>query len=217
MPTKQDIIAALAPLADASRALAMRAYMRDQFEFLGIATPDRRTALKQIARNLRSAAPGELIVLAQELWNLPEREYQYAALDILAANWKLLPSSVLPELIALVQQKSWWDSVDGLASIIGDILRGQHDGMDDALAHDDFWVRRIALLHQLGWRQHTDQERLFRYALACAHEREFFIQKAVGWALRDYARHAPDAVRDFLAGPGAHLAALSRREASKHL
>lgn len=217
MPTKQDIIAALAPLADPSRAPAMRAYMRDQFEFLGIATPDRRAALKPIARELRSAAPAELIALAQELWALSEREYQYAALDILAANWKQLTASELPELMTLVRQKSWWDSVDGLAGIIGDILRGQHDGMDDALAHGDFWVRRIALLHQLGWRERTDQERLFRYALSCAHEREFFIQKAVGWALRDYARHAPDAVRNFLAGPGATLAALSRREAAKHL
>lgn len=217
MPTTQDIIAALTPLADAARAPAMRAYMRDQFDFLGIATPERRAAIKPIARELRHATPAELIALAQELWAQPEREYQYAALDILAANWKQLSTGELPELMALVQQKSWWDSVDGLAAIIGDILRGEHDGMDEALAHNDFWVRRIALLHQLGWRERTDQERLFRYARACAHEREFFIQKAVGWALRDYARHAPDAVRAFLAGPGTSLAALSRREAAKHL
>ena len=217
MPTTQDIISTLAPLADNTRAPAMRAYMRDQFEFLGIATPERRSALRPIIRELRDAGAPELIGLAQELWQLPEREYQYAALDIMAANWKSLSAAELPHLMALVRQKSWWDSVDGLAGIIGDILRGEHDGMDEALAHGDFWVRRIALLHQLGWRGRTDQERLFRYALACAHEREFFIQKAIGWALRDYARHAPGAVRAFLAGPGAGLPALSLREAAKHL
>ncbi|WP_342118660.1 DNA alkylation repair protein [Pseudoduganella sp. OTU4001] len=217
MPTSKDIIAALAPLADASRAPAMRAYMRDQFEFLGIGTPDRRAAVRPIARELRAAPAGELIALAGELWELPQREYQYAALDILALNWRTLSAAELPPLMALVRNKSWWDSVDGLAGIIGDILRGDHHGMDEALAHDDFWVRRIALLHQLGWRERTDEERLFRYALAQSHEREFFIQKAIGWALRDYARHAPDAVRGFLAGPGECLAALSRREAAKHL
>lgn len=217
MPTTPLIISALAPLADSKRAPAMRAYMRDQFEFLGIATPERRAALRPLIRQLRGASAAELISLARELWQLPEREYQYAAIDILAAHWKCLSAEELPHLIELVRQRSWWDSVDGLAGVIGDILRGQHDGMDEALADDDFWVRRIALLHQLGWRDRTDQERLFGYSLACAHEREFFIQKAIGWALRDYARHAPVVVRDFLAGPGTGLAALSRREAAKHL
>lgn len=195
----------------------MRAYMRDQFDFLGIATPDRRAAVKPLARELRSAPAAELIAMAGELWEMPQREYQYAALDILALNWRSLSSAELPALIALARRKSWWDTVDAIAAIIGDILRGAHDGMDEALEDGDFWVRRIALLHQLGWRERTDEERLFRYALNQAHEREFFIQKAVGWALRDYARHAPDAVRGFLAGPGARLAPLSRREAAKHL
>lgn len=195
----------------------MRAYMREQFEFLGIATPIRRSAILPIARRLRGMPPVELIALAGELWQLPQREYQYAALDILAANWRALPAAESAQLIALARRKSWWDTVDALAGIIGDVLRHGHGGMDDALVDPDFWVRRIALLHQLGWRGHTDAGRLFRYVLACGHEREFFIQKAIGWALRDYARHAPDAVRSFLAGPGASLAALSRREAGKHL
>lgn len=214
MPTTKDIISALSPLANPGRAPAMRAYMRDQFEFLGIPTPARRAAIRPLAKQARGS---DLIVLARACWLLPEREYQYAALDILAANWRELQPSQLPELIGLAREKSWWDSVDALAGIIGDVLRGGHDGMDAALADKDFWVRRIALLHQLGWRERVDDERLFRYALACAHEREFFIQKAIGWALRDYAWHAPDAVRAFLAGPGAGLAPLSRREAGKHL
>lgn len=217
MSTTNDIISALAPLANPARVPAMRAYMRDQFEFLGIPTPERRAAIRPIARNLGAASAGELFALAGDLWCLPEREYQYAALDILAQNWRILSASELPGLIALARNKSWWDSVDAIAALVGDVLRGKHDMMDEALADADFWVRRIALLHQLGWRERTDAQLLFRYTVACAHEREFFIQKAIGWALRDYARHAPEAVRAFLAGPGSTLAALSRREAAKHL
>jgi len=217
MPHLQALEAALVPLADVERAAAMSAYMRGQFPFLGIPTPARRAAVKPVLNALRSASAGELLSLADELWMRPEREYQYAALDLLAMHWKKLDHTHVPALLALAQRKSWWDTVDGLASIIGDVLRREHHGMDDALAHGDFWVRRIALLHQLGWGTSTDLERLFRYALALCHEKEFFIQKAIGWALRDYARHAPDAVRAFLAGPGACLAPLSRREAAKHL
>jgi 3-methyladenine DNA glycosylase AlkD len=207
----------LLPLADAERAAAMSAYMRGQFAFLGIPTPARRAAAKALFKTLRGASADDLLALADALWQRPEREYQYAALDMLAMHWKTFDHTHLPALLALVRRKSWWDTVDALASIIGDVLRRGHHGMDDALSHEDFWVRRIALLHQLGWYGDTDHERLFRYTLALSHEKEFFIQKAIGWALRDYARHAPDAVRAFLAGPGAGLAPLSRREAAKHL
>ena len=89
--------------------------------------------------------------------------------------------------------------------------------MDEAIADPDFWIRRIALLHQLGWREHTDAARLFSYCTALAHEKEFFIQKAIGWALRDYARHAPDAILEFTARNRALLSPLSYREANKHL
>lgn len=122
----------------------------------------------------------------------------------------------IPALLELAQKKSWWDTVDGLAGIVGDILKGQHDHMDAALAHKNIWLRRIAMLHQLGWRDRLNQPRLFSYALALSSEKEFFIQKAIGWALRDYAWHDPDAVREFLKA-SARLPALSYREANKHL
>jgi 3-methyladenine DNA glycosylase AlkD len=210
-----DIRATLLPLANPERAPAMRAYMRDRFEFLGIATPLRRAAITPLIKQLPS---GELpLPLARALWALPEREFHYAALDMLAMHWKQLQPTDIPGLVAMAQVNAWWDSVDGIAGIIGDVLRHQHDYMDDAITHPDFWVRRIALLHQLGWRDKTDAERLFAYCLSLAHEKEFFIQKAIGWALRDYARHAPDAVRAFTASHKNRLAPLSYREANKHL
>jgi len=132
-------------------------------------------------------------------------------------HWRELDADHLPALLVLAQRKPWWDTVDGLAAIVGDVLRESHTGMDAALLHASLWGRRIAMLHQLGRRGRTDTARLFRYALQLAPEREFFIQKAIGWALRDYARHAPDAARAFLDAERAHLPALSYREAYKHL
>ncbi len=195
----------------------MRAYMRDQFPFLGIATPVRREAIKPVIKQFKDVSPGGLISVAGELWRLPEREYQYAALDLMAAHWKQFNTDDLPELLAFVLRKSWWDSVDGMAGIVGDVLRFDHHGMDAALKHDNFWMRRIALLHQLGWRGKTDEMRLFRYSIALGHENEFFIQKAIGWALRDYARHAPHNVAQFINENRTALSKLSIREAGKHL
>ena len=127
-------------------------------------------------------------------------------------------------LFALVRKKSWWDTVDALAGVIGRVLKqacadepAAQCVMDEALWSDNLWIRRVAIIHQLGWRDHTDAKRLFRYASACAHEEDFFIRKAIGWALRDYARHAPAEVRAFLRENGCKLSPLAVREAGKHL
>lgn len=212
-----ELQTALRSVAEPSHAPVMRAYMRDQFEFLGVRTPQRRAACKPILITLKGQPPAQLLALTEALWQQPEREYQYVAIDLLALHWKRFDASHLPALLQLVERRSWWDSVDGLAGVIGDVLRHQHHCMDDAITHENFWIRRIALLHQLGWRDNTDQERLFGYALRCAHEQEFFIQKAIGWALRDYARHDPAGVRTFTLRHRTQLSALSYREANKHL
>lgn len=138
-----------------------------------------------------------------------------------------------PGCWALAQRDPWWDTVDGLAGVVGDVLarpggaksgtrtdRAADDAqqpMDTALHHPSLWVRRIAMLHQLGWKQHTDTQRLLAYALALGHEDEFFIRKAIGWALRDLARTQPETVRQFVQANAIRLSALTVREASKHL
>ncbi len=220
-----QITLALAPYTDATRAVAMRAYMREHFDFLGIPSPLRRSACKELLKAKPSHA--QLLSNASALWQLPQREYQYVAIDLLARHWKLLQVSDMPFLLDLALQKPWWDSVDGLAGVVGDVVHracllpeqraSAQATMDAALLDASFWRRRIALLHQLGWHADTDETRLFGYARALAHEDEFFIRKAIGWALRDYAWHAPDAVRAFLQEMGTQLSPLSRREAGKHL
>lgn len=219
---------ALAPLADAERAAGMRAYMRDQFPFLGVSTPLRRQATQTLVRDLSKVSSKvsgpELLAHAQALWALPEREYTYVGIDALARQVKHLGLDQIEGLLALAQQRSWWDSVDGLASVVGDVVRvarrtdpDAQRCMDTALEHPSLWVRRIAMIHQLGWRTETDTRRLYRFARQLAPERDFFIRKAIGWALRDHARHDPEGVRRFLDQESTRLSALSVREAAKHL
>jgi len=217
-----QIEAALGALADAQQAEGMKAYMRNQFEFLGIHAPQRRHAVKDLLK--QPFAQEELLALAEALWDLPQRDYHYTAVDLLAKQHARLTTKALPRLLKLVQRHSWWDTVDGLAGVVGDILlaaRTQDADIqrhaDAWLLHKNLWVRRIALLHQLGWRAQTDAQRLFRYALALGGEKEFFIRKAIGWALRDYARTDPAAVGTFLDQHAQQLSGLTVREAGKHL
>jgi 3-methyladenine DNA glycosylase AlkD len=212
----------LAALADPVRAGDMRAYLRNQFFFLGIPTPARRAALKPLLKV--DFDQKRLLTAADQLWRLPEREYRYAAIDLLARHVGRLEMSAVAPLLALAQREAWWETVDGLAGIVGDVLRAARRSdpdaqvtMDAALRHDCLWVRRIAMIHQLGWRLETDTTRLFGYAETLAPEGDFFIRKAIGWALRDYARWNPVAVRDFVAALGRRLSPLSAREATRRI
>lgn len=213
---------ALRAQADAQQAVPMQAYMLNQFAFLGIRAGPRREMLKGLPKFTGTA--DDLLALTQALWHLPEREFRYAAIDLLAKHHKRLDVNALPHLLQLVQTDPWWDTVDGLAGVVGDVLlrakANQPDvqqHMDACLIHPHLWVRRVAMLHQLGWRGQTDQERLFHYALTLACEKDFFIRKAIGWALRDHARTQPHAVRTFLVQHNELLSNLTRKEAGKHI
>ncbi len=213
---------ALEPLVDPARATRMRAYMRDQFPFLGIQSQPRRQAIATL--RLGRLDEATLFALVDALWDLPEREYRYAGVDLLIGHARDLGPGAVPRLLGWARREAWWDTVDGIAGAIGDVLRqARRDDphvqaiMDDIL-HDDFmWWRRVAMIHQLGWRLETDEARLFGYARTLAPETDFFIRKGIGWALRDYARWNPAAVRGFLIEMGDGLSRLTRAEAGKHL
>lgn len=211
---------ALEPLANAERAAGMRAYMRDQFDYLGVATPEHRAAVAPLIKQFSPAGPEELRMAAEGLWRMRKREYQYVATGLLRHYHATLSLDDLPWLLGLVQSKSWWDTVDALVKTIGAVvLRAGIKGrraMDAAVKHDNFWVRRIAMLHQLGLRDEVDTDRLFRYAERLAEEKEFFIRKAIGWALRDYAWHDWRAIEKFLKSAQGQLSGLTIREASKN-
>jgi 3-methyladenine DNA glycosylase AlkD len=218
----QRVTQALRAHANPQLALQMKAYLRGQFEFLGIQTPTRRQACKPLLQP--STDPAQLLQIAHALWRLPEREYRYVAIDVLAKNVALFQPHDLPSLKTLLQNGAWWETVDGLSGVIGDVVRlkQQHSPspqsvMDTWLDDEDFWVRRSAMIHQLGWRLQTDTERLSHYALKLSGESEFFIRKAIGWALRDYAKWHPEWVARFMAQHGSSFSGLTRREALKNL
>lgn len=211
------------PLVDRPRAQAMSAYLLDQFEFLGLPAPVRREAVKGIGQVQWSCAD-DLLSAAELLWQKPCREYRYTAVDLLRNHSALLGVNDLLALQNLLLKDPWWETVDGLSAVVSDLLhaavRVQPNAakvMDAWLTHPVLWVRRSAMLHQLGWRLDTDPTRLFGYAQQLAGEKEFFIRKAIGWALRDYARWNPQAVTEFVAQHRTNLSGLTVREAAKHL
>jgi len=220
----QSIRAVLSEIADPAAAVAMRAYMRDQFDYLGIPSNPRRAATVPLIKSLGVISADQALGYARSLWAQPQREYRYVAVDLLLRCRKGLSSECIPALLELARDGSWWDTVDGLASVVGKVLEVDRKTdpdaqrqMDAALLHENLWTRRIAMIHQVGWKNETDAARLFSYARTLAPETDFFIRKAIGWAIRDYAWHQPAAVRGFLDEMGNRLSSLSIREAAKHL
>jgi 3-methyladenine DNA glycosylase AlkD len=215
------LVVAYPSAADPQRAEAMGAYMRGQFPFLGLMTTRRRALSREVLAGVPRPTEGDLRGCALACWALDEREYQYFAADWLRRHAPICSAGFLDTVEALVTTKSWWDTVDPLAAhVVGPIV-ASHPGtvarMDDWLRDDNLWLARTAILHQLGYAERTDADRLFRYCLARADHRDFFVRKAIGWALRQYAKSNPDAVRAFVTAHERALAPLSVREARKNL
>lgn len=209
-------------MADAERAEQMTAYMRNQFPFYGIGAADR----KAIYRDVWSALPppsdsGELAVFARGCFALPQREWHNTAVSLLRRQAKYLTPADLAFVRELIITHSWWDTIDELAAhVVGRIVFDYPEAvadMDDWIRSDDLWEARTAILHQLGYRDRTDAARLFAYCDLRANEKDFFYRKAIGWALRQYARTDPDAVRAYVESRRDRLSGLSIREALKHL
>jgi 3-methyladenine DNA glycosylase AlkD len=214
------IVTALEAARNPSRAAPMAAYLRDQFPFLGIPTPERTVLVRDALAGTAPLTAGDLLDSVDALWALDEREYQLVAAALLVRYVRLLPPSSLPRIERLIITRSWWDTVDALAiHVVGGLVRADRSlatVMDGWIDHENLWLARTAILHQNRWKAETDQERLFRYCLSRSADREFFIRKAIGWALREYSKTEPDAVRRFV-GDHPELSGLSRREALKWL
>jgi len=215
------LVATYGAAADPAKAAPMRAYMRDQFPYLGIPTPRRRALSREVLAGLPRPTADDLRDVALASWDLPEREYQYFACDLLVGQARALSPEFLPTAHQLIITKSWWDTVDALASQVVGAIVARHPAavstMDTWLRDENLWLARTALLHQLTYKERTDAGRLFRYCLTRADHRDFFIRKAIGWALRQYAWTDPAAVRGFVTAHAAVLSPLSVREATKNL
>lgn len=206
---------------DKEQAEPMERYMKNQFPFLGIKTPERKVLLRQFYKEtgiLQEECLPEAFI--REAWALPEREYHYAALTVLARQPGWLKEQHIPLLEELITTNAWWDSVDTLATAIAGPFLADKDGLRKRIissweTHDNMWLRRTAILHQLKYKHDTDEKALFRIIHLNRDDKEFFIRKAIGWALREYSKTNPEAVQAFLAREP--LSPLSVREGLKHI
>jgi 3-methyladenine DNA glycosylase AlkD len=215
------LVAIYGAAADPANAAPMRAYLRDQFDFLGITTRPRRALSRQVLAGLPNPDEDDLTAVSLACWRLPHREYQYFACDLLRRHAGTCSPAFLDTARLLVTHRSWWDTVDALAAHVVGRIVARHpvtlSTMDEWIDAENIWLVRTAILHQLTYKQSTDARRLFRYCLRRADHPDFFIRKAIGWALRQYARTDPDAVREFVAAHRERLAPLSVREAIRNL
>ncbi|GHD86598.1 DNA alkylation repair protein [Streptomyces naganishii] len=217
----ERLTTAYAGAADPERAAAMRAYMKDVAPFLGLTTPVRRALSRTVVAGLPRPGEADCTAVALRCWELPEREYHYFAVDYLRRHVGRCSSGLLPVTRHLISTTSWWDTVDLLAAhVVGPLVAADPAltaEMDAWIADDDPWIARAALLHQLRYKERTDTGRLFAYCVRQSGHPDFFVRKAIGWCLREYARTDPDAVGDFVARERGRLAPLSVREALKNI
>ena len=204
--------------ADKEVAEGAAAYMRNQFEFLGIKTPLRRELGKELVNASKELSEKEIISLCKELWAQPEREFQYIACDILAKNAKRLsPGYVKRDAKWFITNKSWWDTVDSIRTSVEVVVAANPEleaTMFEWIKSKNIWLVRSALIHQLTLRTKTNSKRLFALCELKAEETEFFIAKGLGWALRSYSYIDPKAVKKFIKDHP-ELTPLAKREGMK--
>jgi 3-methyladenine DNA glycosylase AlkD len=217
----QRLQSALPGAADPVRAASQSAYMRHQFTYFGITMPRLTQLGREVLAGLTKPDEADLLAVAEECWRLDEREYQYFACSYLRRYVEVCSADALARVERLVVTKSWWDTVDTLAADTVGPLVARHPELVstmDAWSEDaNMWLVRTAILHQLRYKRTTDSERLFAYCTVQAGHTDFFIRKAIGWALREYAKTDPVAVRAFVAAHTGILSGLSTREALKNI
>lgn len=206
--------------ADATDAAAMQAYMKGRFPFFGIKAPERRELVKEHIALHGAPDPAELPAIARAAFALPEREMHQVAVDLVMKHAKRLTPADLPWVEELITTKSWWDSVDALAIHVAGVVLKRYPKEVPAwnrrwITANDLWLNRTAILFQNRWKQDTDRELLFANIARHAAHPDFFIRKAIGWALRELGATDARAVQAFVK---AHrLSPLSEREALRRI
>jgi 3-methyladenine DNA glycosylase AlkD len=219
-----DIRGALRASADPALAPGMRAYMKSARPYLGVRVPTVRALTRAAESRNPPTAAATLAATAEALWRAAEyREERYAAtalLDTRAAR-RLRDVTLLPLLEEMIRTGAWWDHVDEVSHRVGDLLLLDRTTLTPTLRawarDDDRWIRRSAIIAQLGHKSATDLDLLSFVIEANLDDRDFFVAKAIGWALREYARTDARWVEDFVTFHEDRMAPLSRREARKHL
>lgn len=220
MTTKQ-LIEVFEANANADNAVKQEAYLKDQFKFLGIAKPIRAKLEKEFVKDSKLLLKEKVIELVFELSNLGYREYLYTSQMVMQANYKQFNYYDILALTVITRSNQWWENTDGFQSFLKKWFRDNPDYIRPFVLEfykdENLWMRRLAIIAQLGMKDVTDftvMKRAIRYNLKYD---EFFIQKAIGWALRDYSKVNPKEVSKFIANYELKMSNLAIREGSKYL
>lgn len=206
-------------VANQAKAPQMKAYMKNKFDFIGISSPVRTEILKVSFQKFPLKTESELFEFTKKMWDQPFREFQYVGLDYFYKYRKLISKDSLTQFEHFIVHKSWWDTVDMLSTdLVGEYFlkfpNSKETQIDKWLSSENMWLQRVCIIHQLHYKEKTDVDLLIKAILYCKDSNEFFIQKAIGWALRQYARTDADFVKEFVHQHT--LKPLSKREALKH-
>ena len=201
------------------QAQKMSKYMLNKFEYIGIKTPERRKIFKNFFKEYKNEEKIDW-EFVNKCWENKYREFQYIAADYLKNMKDKLTIDDIPKLKQLILKKSWWDTIDNLDMTIG-ALALKDSNVNKILLEwsldENIWLRRIAIDHQLLRKEKTNTELLEKILKNNLGQTEFFINKAIGWALRDYSKTNPEWVKNFIKENRENMAKLSIREASKYL
>ena len=204
---------------DDNNAIQMSKYRRDQFKFYGIKAIKRKKIYKDLIRKEKENKEIDWKLL-DICFEDEHREFQYFVVDYLINLKKYLTFEDIPNLSKYIKEKQWWDTIDALSKVFGYITILDCRGDDLMLKwskNEDFWIRRVAILHQLGRKNKTNIKLLEKILINNFGSSEFFINKAIGWILRDYSKTNPDWVKNFIEENKDEMDKLSIREASKYI
>lgn len=202
-----------------SKIESMAAYMKNKFEYAGLPKPVRETIVKPWLKSISDLSWRDQMKASTWLWKQEEREFQYVAMELLFKNKKNWTEESLEHFEKLITTKSWWDTVDYIAASLVALYferypSSKNKKIKEWIKSKNMWLNRTAIIFQLKYRNKTDLDLLFQSILPHLKSNEFFIQKAIGWSLRQYAYTDPKTVIKFVKGHD--LKPLSKREAMKH-
>ena len=215
-----DIINTFKLAANPENTRPMKAYMRNKFEYLGIKSPERRELSKPYLSRKSLPPVEELWPSIEDLWSKPEREYQYFAMELVARYSRSVKIDWIDHYESLIVSKSWWDTVDFIAAtLVGHYFKTFPDSIDSItkrwIKSGNIWLQRTCLIFQLKYKDDVNTEMLSSFIKELCTSKEFFITKAIGWALREYSKRNPSWVLEFVQNNT--LQPLSKREALKRI
>ncbi len=206
-------------MEDKENAIAMSKYMRNLFDFYGLPTPKRKEVYHDFIKSERKSKKIDWEFL-DKCYDDNHREFQYLVYDYLLAMKQYVSFEDISKIQNYIIKKSWWDTIDFLCKVVGDVgLRDSRvkDLMKEWSKNENIWIKRSAIEHQLCLKEKTDTKLLEQIIVNCFGSDEFFINKAIGWALRDYSKTNPKWVKDFINKYNDKMDSLSIKEASKYI